>query len=251
MVKTMLLPKKGKYPNLERAGFLLPINVSMNEDGKMQAHGTKAFAVVGTKISDVNASKRESLRAIANQSPFFIKKCSARQGQIVKKLSDAGIETEPVVLAMNDGWAVFEKSGYALSSDAGMDMFCRNFWANTFALEGMVTKMHSLGITHNHLHRGNITIDEKRKIRLIDMGKATVIDINGLKNPAKGWAFKKFFPDLIHVSDVLYAIGMLGGNGILPEFKNAVSGSIVYQYSTELMEKMGSEIFDLAKLVKC
>ena len=46
----MKIPKKGKYPNLEKKGFLIPAKVSTGEKGRVQHHGTEAFVPINTEI---------------------------------------------------------------------------------------------------------------------------------------------------------------------------------------------------------
>ncbi|MDP2974197.1 MAG: hypothetical protein Q8N60_04040, partial [Candidatus Diapherotrites archaeon] len=172
------MPKKGKFPALEKAGFLIPTKVSLTEKRKPQRQGTDAFLPIGTELPEWLSSneKRGVLRQLAHKAPFFVKKFTPRQRIIAEKLEAAGIKTEKPILILKNGRVVFEKVGHSLDSEQGKALFRRNLWENIKTLEEIVGKMHSLGITHNHLHEGNITIDEKGAIRIIDLGKATIVD---------------------------------------------------------------------------
>lgn len=123
------------------------------------------------------------MRNLAEESPYFRKKYSLRQARIREKLERAGIKTEKIIL--KNGRAVFEKTGHSLATEKGKALFRKKFWDNVDKLEELVAKMHSLGISHNHLHLGNITIDEHGTLRIIDLGKATMVDLNKLKRRQK------------------------------------------------------------------
>lgn len=235
MVSNLKLPKKGKFPALERAGFLVPAKVSVNEKMNIERRGTEAFVPIGTAMpKGLSAVKRRDfLRRLAEEAPFFRKIHAARQEIIAEKLEAAGIKTEKLIL--RNGRAVFEKSGHSLNSDAGKALFRKHFWGNAETLEKMIAKMHSLGISHNHLHGGNITIDEKGTIRIIDLGKATIVDLKKIKRLPKGWIFKKFFSDLGDVSGVLLA---MGASEAYPGFRDHAFVNIVGAYSRELIDKI-------------
>jgi len=232
------LPKKGKYQNLERTGFLLPINVSRGKGDRVQGRGTRAFVPMGTEIpKELNANERLKHRGkLAEQAPFFTKQHTPRQKAIAEKLRTAGIGTEEFILSHKNGRAVFGKAGHALSTEEGARLFRRHFWDNTEKLEKMVAKMRSLGISHNHLHPGNITIDEKGNLRIIDLGKATMIALEKTKRLGKDWAFKKFYNDLRDASGTLFVMAVRDG---YPDFRNHAFTNIVWHYPPELIEKIG------------
>lgn len=246
-MKKLRLPKKGKYPALERAGFLVPIKISEGKSDKLQRRGSEAFVAVGTELPKGLKPYRKivHLRELAYNSPFFIKNYGRRQQMIEARLEAAGIKIEKPVQILNNGRAVFKKTGHSLDSEEGKRLFLKDFWGNAVALEEMVGKMHGLGITHNHLHGGNITIDEKGVIRFIDFGKATMADIAKLKRAPKGWAIRKFFKDLGNVAGTLTVINA-GEVGFA--FRNEAFGNMADHYPKELVNKIPPE--DYLTLVK-
>ncbi len=154
----------------------VPKTVSFNPTTKKgyQSRGTKAFVALGTKLPAglVPTEKHRHLRHLAHPSKFFTKPDSVHTQKIREKLKAAGISAEEPIQSIGNGRALFMKSGFSLESPAGMRQFVNNTREVVEKICKTVGKMHSIGITHNHLHLGNIAITKGGKIVLLDLSRA-------------------------------------------------------------------------------
>ena len=64
----------------------------------------------------------------------------------------------------------------------------------------LVAKMHSLGISHSHLHLNNIAVTSRGQIIILDLGKA---HISNPKRKTLQWVQKKYIPDLAVLGESL------------------------------------------------
>lgn len=230
---------------MERRGFMIPTEVSADADGKrIDPQGTQAFVPIGTELKKgLNPRDRFlELRRLAQGAQFFTKPNPKKQRLIASKLMAAGIQIETPIQALGRGRALSQWQGHSILTQEGKMLFNRHFWNNVMKVEEIVAKMHSLGITHNHLHGGNITIDEHGVIRIIDLSKADIHDFQKRGKNTKPWALKYFFSDLGSVSGTLMAINPMA---IDERFRDRVFGNIVTGYSDKLRGKIPSEEFYL------
>lgn len=107
--------------------------------------------------------------------------------------------------AQSEKWTgLFEKQGYSLDSNEGQQLFLQNFGKALEGLTKAVANMHGAGITHNHLHAGNIAVTPNGNVVLLDLGKARLARIGRL-TPEN--AFKKFRGDLLNLAvNVAWAV---------------------------------------------
>ncbi|MAG21816.1 MAG: hypothetical protein CL943_00730 [Candidatus Diapherotrites archaeon] len=136
---------------------------------------------------------------------------------------------------------MFERTGFGLDSLEGQKIFSKDPLGFMLRIEELVGKMHSLGITHNHLHGGNIALTRKGQIVLLDLSAARMAKIP--KKPTKKWIVKKFHNELWTVANSLaYLIEHIKGaealRGNLFSLREAIVGNIVSQYSGELKKKL-------------
>jgi tRNA A-37 threonylcarbamoyl transferase component Bud32 len=183
---------------------------------------------------------------IASQSTHYLKRTSARIKLIRKILIKNGINVETPMQVRNTepkekllatdlgkGFELFEKTGYGRIKQ-GPENFDR---IRNQILE-IVTKMHNAGITHNHLHLGNLLINAEGKIKLIDLSKAKIFS----RKPSN----KKEFLDR-YASDIY-----LCANGLsylkAPYVYNAVdANNLPREFHTLVHEEKERMIRDILK----
>ena len=182
----MAKPKRILVPKIVSA----TINVKRQKVTWMRQHkqGTKAFVEHGSKLAKRSmrgtAHKRYMAgREIAHSSSHFIKNCSSKTRAILDLLAKNGVKTEKPIQDLGNGTALFEHVGFTLDSKQGIRLFSRAPKSSRKKLWKAVSTMHSLGITHNHLHGGNIAITKSGEIVLIDFGLARIATKNRKPSP--------------------------------------------------------------------
>jgi serine/threonine protein kinase len=184
----------------KRRSLHLPRKVSVSAATRkvQRSGGTSAFVSHEKWLEKIPvADRRKRLREMAHGAEFFVKPHSARAEAIRKRLNAAGIRTEIPIQNLKNGTSLFRKDGHPLLSEEGKKIFAQNPAAWVGRIERLVAAVHSLGISHNHFHVGNLLVTEKREIVLIDLGLARHSPIP--KTYQKGWAVKRFKNDLLTI----------------------------------------------------
>ncbi len=143
---------------------------------KTRPGGTKAFVEKGVKMPK-GLSPREQvywLKRIAHGSEYFIKPLSPKAKEIRSLLEKNGIIVEKAIQDLKNGTFLFKKTGNSLDSVNGIKLFIQNREKNIENVGRVIRKMHSLGITHNHLHLSNIAITNNGTVVLLDFKKARI-----------------------------------------------------------------------------
>ena len=163
---------------MPKSRLFVPKTVSYSVLSKkgVQRKGTRAFVPVGTRLPRGldKMGKFAELRRLAHNSQFFIKPLSARARKVSRILEQNGIRAEKPIQDLGNGTALFEKKGFSLDSAEARAIFGEKPYYYAEKVMGIVAKMHSLGIAHNHLHGGNIAITPEGEIILLDLGRATM-----------------------------------------------------------------------------
>ena len=185
--------------------LLVPIRVSSDRRGSA-TKGTKAFAEKGTDISkeakeilrevkkrinkmhrlEASGKYRKGYfqipwqelegaiyrvvmerRAIAEKAEFYIKPITPLRKKIREVLIAHGVPIEVPILDLKNGLELFERGNFEVISE-----YPQNPEKIRTKIREIVKRMHSSGVTHNHLHRGNFVIDSNGNIKLIDLSKA-------------------------------------------------------------------------------
>ncbi len=173
--------------------ILVPKTVSSTVRGKLNGKitrvalrpdKTKAFVERGTKMPRGLSPKEQFiwLKKIAHASNYFIKPLSPKTKKIRNILEKNGIKVEKAIQDLKNGKFLFEKTGNSLDSVKGIKLYMKNREKNVEKIGKIMKKMHSLGITHNHLHIGNIALTDKGNVILLDFGRASLSE----KNITKG-----------------------------------------------------------------
>ncbi|MDO8627203.1 MAG: hypothetical protein Q7K42_01945 [Candidatus Diapherotrites archaeon] len=235
--------------------ILVPKKVSFNPNSKKgyQTHGTKAFVESGTKIPKLlsRSERHKSLRRIANLSSHYIKPLGQRGRRIRGLLKKAEILVEKEIQDLHNGTALFEREGFGLDSPEGEVLLFQNPEKAIERILNIVTAMHSLGITHNHLHMGNFAITDKHEIILLDLGKATISKFP--EKPKKGWALKKFGNDLSTITrnvSLIYTskAGTFFAIDELQKIHAMLIAEIIGHYSPALRQKVMIDFKELINL---
>ncbi|MFH0714527.1 MAG: lipopolysaccharide kinase InaA family protein [Candidatus Diapherotrites archaeon] len=181
--------------------LLVPIPVSFGKNLNVDYRGTKAFSSkmdVETKKVFRNVSPEQRLfvlKRIGENAKFFMKKVTPRSREIRNYLEKNGIRVEKEVAILEKGFSIFKRAGITLGSYEGIKFVKRNpELLDKIASE--IAKMHSLGVSHNHLHHGNIILTPKGEVIFIDFGKAIKADLNVKGKKQKEALRKKFNQEL-------------------------------------------------------
>lgn len=162
----------------KQSDLLVPKGVSFNPYSRRgYVKGTKAFVSSAEHrvMRGTNPFERAFwLRRLAEHSSHFIKPFSKRTQAITDRLSKAGIAIEQPIEKLKNGTALFEKAGFGMNSDQGLAICKTDVNGTIERMAEIVARIHSLGITHNHLHLGNWVINPAGKITVIDWGRATM-----------------------------------------------------------------------------
>jgi len=154
----------------------VPKTTSFNTRTKSgyQSSGTKAFVPLGTRLHKglTHSQKYDKLTKLAEKSHFFIKPNSLRVQKIRQKLRALGINVEDPIQDLGNGKALFKKTGNSLQSYLGINVFVQQTPKVVENICKMVAVIHNAGITHTHLHVGNIGVTRNGKIVLYDIGRA-------------------------------------------------------------------------------
>ena len=179
----LLIPKRVSYTIKSKSGY--------------DRAGTKAFIEYGTKIPArmTKIQRQDFLKSLAENSEFFIKRVNANQLLIGKVLKKAGIHTEKYVQDLHDGTYLIQAEGIALGSAKGAELLRKVGVSKILELEGIVAKMFSLGISHGHIHMGNIVITPRGEFKIIDLGKTRMQAIP--KKPTAKWLIGRYKNDLL------------------------------------------------------
>lgn len=177
---------------------LVPFPVSLDREARVEPHGTKAFVRSGTRLKRGLGPISEGLarREIAEISSHYIKRVNASQLKIRETLEANGIRCEKILEDLKDGTCLFEREGHAINSDEGRKILARNPLKIVEQIERIVVEMHSLGITHEHLHTGNIVLTEKGEVIIIDLEKA----VFGQNPKTKKAVLERYSDDLCRVA---------------------------------------------------
>jgi len=229
----MKKPNKKKKPTL-----LVPKPISFNlysrDEKGIEKNGTKAFVDKDLKLIKTKSKMERGLflKNVAHNATYFIKPISPKQISILKKMKLNGIKTEKVMQNLKNGTFLIKKQGYSLDSKKGQELIKKFGPMNILVnLEELIAKFHSLGISHNHLHMGNLCIDKKGNLYIIDLSLA-----KSFKVPAKvdiDWLAKKFFHDIKFFSSSASLL-LLQSNKrshLTPyEFTKSIQGNILNYY---------------------
>ena len=116
--------------------------------------------------------KHGRLAELAQTSRYFTKSNSVRIQKIREKLNGAGVEVEEPIQNLGNGRALFSKNGFSFDSPPGIRQFVVNTREVVDKICKTVAKMNFAGITHNHLHIGNIGITKGGKIIILELNLA-------------------------------------------------------------------------------
>lgn len=148
----------------------------------------------------------QRLRKIAHDSEYFTKPTSKRALNILRILNHFGIRTEEPMEYLKNGRSLFKKKGWGLDSKKGSSEFLQRYAGNVLAVQKMVALMHGIGITHGHLHLGNIAI-ERGKIVFLDSFKARFFDFSP---QSRRQTLEKIKNDLWGIADALAMLRVQG-----------------------------------------
>ena len=110
---------------------------------------------------------RRERKEIAAKADFFIKQTNPRIKKIREKLIEAGIPIEIPIMDLKNGTELFERGNWrTIAESIRIPRVVPN------RIIEIVKTMHSLGITHNHLHLANLLIDSEGNVKLIDLSRA-------------------------------------------------------------------------------
>ena len=165
----ILVPQPVSFEFLSRAGRPLPA-------GKYFPNRTKAFVPAGARLPQGLPPEQEAnvLRRLAQESDYYIKSFSARQGRIAEILSTNGIPIEMPIQKLGGGKALFRREGFGLDSAEGRRLFARYPEEYEKQMIEILVRSHFLGITHGHPHVGNWAITKGGKLILLDLRKAAI-----------------------------------------------------------------------------
>ncbi len=181
--------------------------VKTNPDGsylslKIRTDKTRAFLKQDHVMPKGLSAQQKGiwLANTAAKAKYFIKPLSPRAKKIRYVLKKNGLKIEKAIQDLKNGTMLFERTGNSINSVKGLKIYFKNRNKSVEKIAKVIRKMHSLGITHNHLHIGNIAVTNRGTIVLLDFGKAT---ISNKQRTQKGLNSKGKIYDLLMVSTTL------------------------------------------------
>ncbi len=204
--------------------MVYPFRISTDSWGRRQK-GTSAFLPRGTSVSpDLLKRLTEELRLrgrkrptrgrvasdvtrerqrLAEQSDFFIKPVNARIRAVRERLIRAGILVEQPIEDLKNNMELFRRGNFSevlvpdSYSPEDYSFRVKNRLKFSVNLRTLVTRMHLVGVSHNHLHLRNVLLSPSGGLQLLDLSKARFFH-----NSAKSKAdfLKRFAGDIRSVS---------------------------------------------------
>ncbi|MBM3281993.1 MAG: hypothetical protein FJY86_01460 [Candidatus Diapherotrites archaeon] len=213
-----------------RRKLVFPFRISTNKRGHRQK-GTFAFLPRDVavspellqRLSRENSSRRFGLRVsgkaasavarerqrLAEQSDFFIKPVNARIRSIRERLTRANILVEKPIEDLKNNTELFRRGNYkevvVPDSRGPHDYVFQVKNPEKFAqrMRELVTRIHLVGVAHNHLHMRNVLVTPAGKLQLIDLSKARLF-----QRPAKNKLdfLRRYGNDLYQVALALFML---------------------------------------------
>ncbi|VVB99017.1 Uncharacterised protein [uncultured archaeon] len=108
-------------------------------------------------------------------------------------------------------------------------------------IENMIAKMHSLGISHNHIHSGNIIFMKNGELAFIDFARANLSQAP--KKHTADWAIRKYSNDLeTFAADAIKILAKTHtkiDSQYIASLKSDIIMGIVAQYPEEFRKRIG------------